>query len=185
MKAWLKSRKFAVPRHSLPPHNTQCDERYAAMSTAYDQDFFTWTQEQAAYLKQGRFERLDLEHLADEVADMGKSEQRELAHRLAVLIGHLLKLQIQVNRTRTNEKSWRNTIETQRRSLARHLEQNPGLKNPAQMAKALESGWDDGRDLAIRETGLDPDLFPVDNPYRVEQLLDPRFWPLAPTQATC
>lgn len=143
------------------------------MSTSYEQDFFTWTQEQAAYLKQGRFDLLDLEHLAEEVADMGKSEQRELAHRLAILIAHQLKLQVQVDRTRTHEKSWRSTIRTQRRSLSRHLDQNPGLKNPAQMTKALETAWDDGRDLAIRETGLDPDLFPEDNPYRLEQLLDP------------
>jgi hypothetical protein len=56
------------------------------MSTAYHEDFFTWTQEQAAYLKQGRFDLLDLEHLAEEVIDMGKSEQRELAHRLRSFI---------------------------------------------------------------------------------------------------
>lgn len=145
------------------------------MSTSYEQDFFTWTQEQAVYLKEGRFDLLDLEHLAEEVADMGKSEQRELAHRLAVLIAHLLKLQVQLDRTPTNEKSWRNTVKAQRRSLSRHLDQNPGLKNPVQMVKALETGWDDGRDLAIRETGLDPDLFPNDNPYRLEQLLDPDY----------
>jgi hypothetical protein len=147
------------------------------MPTTYEQDFFTWTQEQAAFLAQGRLEMLDLEHLAEEVADMGKSEQRELASRLAVLMGHLLKLQIQTDRTRTIEKSWRHTIATQRRSLIRHLAQNPGLKNPGHMAQALQSGWDDGRDLAIRETGLDPDLFPDDNPYNLEQLLDPDFWP--------
>ncbi|EXJ13400.1 DUF29 domain-containing protein [Imhoffiella purpurea] len=150
------------------------------MTTSYEQDFFTWTQEQSAFLKQGRFDLLDLEHLAEEVADMGKSEQRELAHRLAVLIGHLLKLQIQRDRTRTNEKSWRNTVKIQRKSLSRHLDQNPGLQNPAQMTKALESAWDDGLDLAIRETGLDPDLFPEDNPYSLEQLLDPESWPPAP-----
>jgi hypothetical protein len=75
------------------------------MSTAYHEDFFTWTQEQAAYLKQGRFDLLDLEHLAEEVIDMGKSEQRELAHRFTILIGHLLKLQIQTDRTPTNEKA--------------------------------------------------------------------------------
>lgn len=146
------------------------------MSTAYHEDFFTWTQEQAAYLKQGRFDLLDLEHLAEEVIDMGKSEQRELAHRFAVLMGHLLKLQIQTDRTPTNEKSWINTIRTQRRSLSRHLKQNPSLKNPKHMEQALADGWDDGRDLAIRETGLDPDLFPEDNPYSLEQLLDANFW---------
>lgn len=41
------------------------------------------------------------------------------------------------------------------------------------MTKALETTWGDGRDLAIRETGLDPDLFPEDNPFSAEHLLDP------------
>jgi hypothetical protein len=50
------------------------------------------------------------------------------------------------------------------------------LKNPTHLEQALEDGWDDGRDLAIRETGLDPDLFPEDNPYSLEQLLDSNFW---------
>ncbi|MBK1704297.1 DUF29 family protein [Halochromatium glycolicum] len=44
------------------------------MSTGYEEDFFTWTQEQATYLRQGRLDLLDLEHLAEEVGDMGKSE---------------------------------------------------------------------------------------------------------------
>ncbi len=31
---------------------------------------------------------LDLEHIADEIEDVGKSEQRELESRMAVLIAH-------------------------------------------------------------------------------------------------
>jgi hypothetical protein len=53
--------------------------------------------------------------LADEIEDIGKSEQRALASRLAIIIAHLLKLQIQTERTPTNEKSWRNSVATQRR----------------------------------------------------------------------
>ena len=141
------------------------------MPTAYDKDFYTWTQEQAALLRAGRLELLDVEHLADEVANMGKTEIREFASRLAVIIGHLLKLQVQGDRTPTNEKSWRVTIVEQRRSLVRHLADNPGLKNPTITAKAMADGWGDGRLLALRETGLDPDLFPDACPYALEQVL--------------
>lgn len=38
--------------------------------TRYDDDFLGWSREQAEYLKAGRFDLLDLEHLADEVADV-------------------------------------------------------------------------------------------------------------------
>lgn len=139
--------------------------------TPYDQDFFTWTQEQAAALRTGHFQVLDTHHLADEIEDMGRSEQRALASRLAIIIAHLLKLQVQIERTPTNEKSWRNSVATQRRQVERLLQKNPGLKKPELMAEALESAWDDGRDLAIRETGLDPDRFPDDNPYPLNKLL--------------
>ena len=39
----------------------------------------------------GRFAELDIEHLADEIEDVGKSEKREFASRMAVLLAHLLK----------------------------------------------------------------------------------------------
>ena len=147
------------------------------MTSSHDHDFFTWTQQQAAALRAGDWSRIDLIHLADEIEDMGRSEQRAFASRLAVIIAHLLKLQIQTERTPTNEKSWRSSVITQRRQARRLLDKNPGLKNPDSMRDAIESAWDDGRDLAIRETGLDPDRFPVDCVYSLEQLLDDHAWP--------
>ena len=45
------------------------------------------TNEQAALLRAGKLDQLDLEHIAEEIEDVGKSEQRELAHRMAVLGG--------------------------------------------------------------------------------------------------
>jgi hypothetical protein len=142
------------------------------MANHYEQDFFTWTQQQAAALRSGQFNALDPQHLADEVEEMGRSEQRALASRLATIIAHLLKLQVQIERTPTNEKSWCNSVATQRRQVRRLLHKNPGLKKPEIMTDALESAWDDGRDLAIRETGIDPDRFPIDNPYAPDQIID-------------
>lgn len=146
------------------------------MIANYDQDFFTWSQQQASALRAGDLARLDFSHLADEIEDMGRSEQRAFASRLAIIIAHLLKLKVQTQRTPTNEKSWRSSVITQRRQVRRLLDKNPGLRNPALSAEAVESAWDDGRDLAIRETGLDPDLFPLACDYTLEQLLDDRFW---------
>ena len=50
----------------------------------YDQDIVAWANEQAALLRAGRYELLDIEHIADEIEDVGKSEQRELISRMAV-----------------------------------------------------------------------------------------------------
>jgi hypothetical protein len=57
----------------------------------YDADIIAWANEQAHLLRSGRFDCLDIAHLAEEIEDVGKSEQRELAHRMAVLLSHLLK----------------------------------------------------------------------------------------------
>ena len=49
-----------------------------------------WSQEQARLLRARRFAEFDIEHLADEIEDVGRSEKRELASRMAVLLAHLL-----------------------------------------------------------------------------------------------
>ena len=43
----------------------------------YETDIISWANEQAAFIRSGRFDLLDLEHIADEIEDVGKSEQRE------------------------------------------------------------------------------------------------------------
>jgi len=47
--------------------------------TGYDQDIIAWANEQASLLRTGQFDQLDIAHLAEEIEDVGKSEQRELA----------------------------------------------------------------------------------------------------------
>jgi hypothetical protein len=65
------------------------------MAIGYDQDVVAWAAEQARLIRAGQFDQLDLEYIADEIEDVGKSEKRELASRLAVLLARLLKWQHQ------------------------------------------------------------------------------------------
>jgi Domain of unknown function DUF29 len=65
------------------------------MQTAYEKDIIAWSKEQANLLRSGKFSAIDIEHIAEEIEDVGKSEQRELANRMAVLLSHLLKWQYQ------------------------------------------------------------------------------------------
>ncbi len=87
------------------------------MTTAirYEDDVVTWSTEQARLLREGRFDLLDIAHLAEEIEDVGKSEQRELANRMAVLLANLLKWQRQPTR---RGASWQITIRNQRRGIA-------------------------------------------------------------------
>ena len=55
-----------------------------SVSKLYDEDFAAWTSHTAHLLRAGRFADLDVEHLAEEVEDMGKSERREVLSRITV-----------------------------------------------------------------------------------------------------
>ena len=132
----------------------------------YDQDIVVWAQEQAQALRAGLFDQLDLEHLAEEIEDVGKSEQRELMHRLAILIGHLLKWAYQPTR---RGASWESTIRTQREAIARRLKRTPSLKHTLADPDWFTDAWSDGRDLAVNETGLS--TLPQECPWSLDNML--------------
>ena len=85
------------------------------MGIAYEKDIVAWANEQACFIRAGRFDLLDLEHIAEEIEDVGKSEQRELETRMAVLLAHLLKWQYQPTH---RGRSWLATIREQRKMIA-------------------------------------------------------------------
>ncbi|MFN8488358.1 MAG: DUF29 domain-containing protein [Caldilineaceae bacterium] len=92
--------------------------------TLYQQDFYAWTQQQAALLQAEELEQLDLPNLMEEIEAMGISQRNEITSRLIVLLMHLLKLRYQ-QRRHTN--SWRKTIRTQRRNIEIVLQSSPSL----------------------------------------------------------
>jgi len=44
---------------------------------SYNGDIVAWANERARLLREGQFSQLDIEHIAEEIEDVGKSEQRE------------------------------------------------------------------------------------------------------------
>ena len=62
-----------------------------ALTDTHETDFYAWANEQARLLRAGRLAEADLEHIAEEIESMGKTEKRELTSRLRVLLAHLLK----------------------------------------------------------------------------------------------
>jgi hypothetical protein len=57
----------------------------------YEQDFARWSAEQAALLREGGFEFVDLENVAEEIESLGRSDRKEIRNRQEVLLRHLLK----------------------------------------------------------------------------------------------
>src|SRR5262245_61203094 len=56
----------------------------------YDEDFYRWTQHQAALLGAGKRQELDCTNLAEEIESLGKWDKRDLEQRLEGLLIQLL-----------------------------------------------------------------------------------------------
>ena len=119
------------------------------MGTRYEQDVVAWANEQAALLRAGKLTAIDVQHIAEEIEDVGKSEQRELASRMSVLLAHLLKWQFQPSR---RSKSWEFTIRTQRKEVAYVLDEAPSLRGKFSDAAWLDIVWSKARSAASNET---------------------------------
>jgi hypothetical protein len=67
----------------------------ASKPDLYNHDFYAWTQQQAALLRESKVHDLDCTNLAEEIESLGRSEKRELGNRLHILVMHLLKWRYQ------------------------------------------------------------------------------------------
>ena len=141
-------------------------------NTLYDEDFYAWANEQSALLRSGQVGAADIEHIAEEIESMGRTEKRELVNRLAVLFLHLLKWQFQ---PALRGNSGRLSVEEQRYRLADHLADNPSLKS--KVDQAVHDAYRLALIEAERETGLARDTFPVACPWSFNQAVDGSFWP--------
>ena len=144
------------------------------MTTAtYETDFYLWTQQQAALLRQGEFNRIDLDlaNIAEEIESMGKRDRRSISSYFQNVLMHLLKWQYQPERRGT---SWRLSIRNGRQHVQRVLRESPSLK--PQLPAILEEEYSPARENAADETGLPLTTFPEHCPFTVEQITGD-YWP--------
>lgn len=131
----------------------------------YDQDFYAWTQEQAALLQTGNVSGLDTEHLAEEVEDMGRSVRRELRSHL---VGWLVPLKW-TYQPEKRSRSWTLTLVEQRLQIESVLTENPTLR--LQLPSLLQDAYKVARVRAARETDLPVEQFPETCMWTVEEVL--------------
>jgi hypothetical protein len=144
------------------------------MGTSYEQDVVAWANEQAALLRAGKLSAIDIEHIAEEIEDVGKSEQRELANRMAVLLAHLLKWQCQPER---RGSSWQATLRIQRTAIARRLKKTPSLKPMLMDNEWISDMWGDACQQAAEEMQIGVAILPESCSWTMEQALDEVFFP--------
>jgi Domain of unknown function DUF29 len=96
----------------------------ARSSELYEQNLCAWSEVQADLLRRRRFAELDLEHVVEEIEDVGGSLYREVRSRIRTIIEHLLKLE---HSAATDPRTgWERTIRRERADLAEDL--TPSLR---------------------------------------------------------
>lgn len=138
----------------------------------YELDFFEWTARNAELLRARRFNEADIERIAEEIEDMGRSQRHELRSRLRVLLVHLLKWQFQPQR---RGESWIGTIDEQRAEIGDLLRDAPSLRG--MLRDDLGDVYHEAARMASRQTGVSRESFPRSCPFALDQILDIEFFP--------
>ena len=121
----------------------------------YERDFYSWLMEQARLVREGRWDALDRENLAEEIESLGREQFNKLESALRVLLTHILKWDHQPER---RSRSWALTIQGQRLEIENVLADNPGLR--PRIPEATARGYRRARIEAAKETDLEESAFP-------------------------
>lgn len=156
--------------------------------TLYDHDFQQWLSQTVQQLQNRQFEGLDIEHLIEELTELGRSEKNALKSNLTILLAHLLKLRVQSTAPDSMQRSWYSSvikyssvIEHRQRVLD-SLESTPSLKTF--LVEAMEQAYPNARKIAIKEgklakfgistpSGAD---YPLSCPFSIQEILDEDFY---------
>jgi hypothetical protein len=139
-----------------------------SLESLYEDDFYAWTQQQAELLRRlpPLGNELDLEHIAEEIEDLGRSDLRAAQSLCEHIIEHLLKLEYSgledpADHWRDEIVEWRLQIEKiLSRSIVAKLDLPGCYRTALRLVRRLE------RDVP----GLLSRL-PVECPYTFEQIV--------------
>lgn len=142
------------------------------MSTTYTTDFNLWIQRTTYLLRERRWHEIDLEHLIEEIEDLGKSERRGIVSQLTRLLLHLLKWQYQPQR---RSDSWLDSITDSRTQIELAIKDSPSLKGYT--VEQLKQNYQQARSKAAKQTGIPLSVFPEKCPYLLELVLEEDWLP--------
>lgn len=148
----------------------------------YEQDFNLWIEQTIGQLKNREFDSLDVEHLIEELVDLGKSEKNALKGNLMILLAHLLKLKVQQAAPDSMKGSWYSSVLEHRQRVLNNLADTPSLNSF--LAEAVEKAYPAARKLAIKEGKLakfgvkipEEGEYPAACPFTTEQILNEDFF---------
>lgn len=141
-------------------------------ASLYDEDFYSWSYQQAALLRAGRLRDIDVENIAEEIESLGRSQASSLQSSFRLIAMHLLKMLHQPEKC---TDSWRNTVARERVNAEQTIDENPGLK--PRCDELFLKAYVQARKLAATETKLPLSSFPTLPEFTPEQACDEDYWP--------
>jgi len=158
-------KKEKITRKSNPKRLSVCAPASKIEELEYDKDLFKWTKTQANLLQKGELEKLDIDHLREEIESLGISLQRALESYISNLLMHKLKIEYQPEK---HSNSWDNSIKNATFQIEKLIKKNPSLKT--YLPGIFKDAYYAARLDASSETGLDEKKFPEECPWTIKEL---------------
>ena len=145
------------------------------MGTTYEKDVVAWAQEQAQLLRSGQLSALDIEHIAEEIEDVGKEQKVALQSHFRQILIHLLKLNY--SPAQDPRDGWIEEIFEFRAQAESRIEDVPSLKHYAD--ELFARAWPQARRAAVNalERYRESAEIPDECPYTIYQVMDSDFLP--------
>ncbi|MDX1539845.1 MAG: DUF29 domain-containing protein [Geminicoccaceae bacterium] len=140
----------------------------------YETDFPLWAKRQAELLRAGRYQDLDLDHLIEEVADLGVSERHAVFSAARRIIEHLLKLEH--SPARDPRRGWEDSVTAHRTDLEEQLTATLRRDVERELGKVYSRARQDAARGLRRDRVALSDL-PNRCPYALDEILDPDWLP--------
>ena len=151
-------------------------ESAATHADRYDTDFYIWTQEQAALLRQmprGVF-ALDIDNLAEEIESTGRAEVSNVSSLLRQVLIHLLKMAIEPGSV--SKVHWVSEVVTFQSDAM--LAFTPGMKQRIELERIWKMACN-GAARHLESAELPVPVWPTACPLNLDDLLVSDFDPVA------
>ncbi len=133
----------------------------------YETDYVQWLEKNVNFLKEGKINLVDYEHLIEELEDLGREQRHKVESYLRQLLKHLLLYQYWDSQKLYCASGWADEIDNFRAELEILLRSRTLFNY---FESIIESTYQKARKSAIKKSQLT--IFPQSCPYTIEQILD-------------
>jgi hypothetical protein len=145
-------------------------EDATSIGASYERDFYAWSLEQARLIREGRWDCVDRENVAEEIESLSREQFDRLARTLSVLLAQMLQWDHQPDR---RSRSRMLSISKQRLEVDDILADNPSLK--LRIAEAVVRAYRWARLEAVKDTDIDDATIPETCRYSWDDIISREF----------